>query len=80
VLVQQKYCCKQGLTLLSSAAVCYQLRLWAGQASLGFCFYLVLINHYWAAVPGGRFSNIPPSPSLNVSKHYNENPRTIHNL
>jgi len=35
---------------------------------LAFCFYLVLINHYWAAVPGGRFSNIPPSPSLNVGR------------
>jgi len=36
---------------------------------LAFCFYLVLINHYWAAVPGRRFSNILPSPSLNVMRH-----------
>jgi len=37
---------------------------------LAFCFYLVLINHYWAAVPGRRFSNIPPSPSLNVGSNF----------
>jgi len=30
---------------------------------LAFCFYLQLLNHYWASVVGGRFSNIPTTPS-----------------
>ena len=44
---------------------------------MAFCFYLVLINHYWEAVPGGRFSNIPPSPSLNVVRHFKQTLRLI---
>jgi len=39
---------------------------------LAFCFYLVPINQYWASVPGGRFSNIPSSPSLNVGGNFIE--------
>jgi len=34
---QQRYCCKQGWTLLSSAAVRLSAVVRAGQASLGFC-------------------------------------------
>ncbi len=51
VLVQHGYCCKQGRTLLASAAVCYQLRLWAGQTSLGFCLlsytFISLFSSGW---------------------------------
>jgi len=38
----------------------------AGQTSLGFCRLSCTFVFQSAAVPGGRFSNTPPSPSLNV--------------
>jgi len=38
---QQKYCCKQGLTFLSSAAVQYQQRFRRVNINLAICCYLV---------------------------------------
>jgi len=41
----------QGMTLLSSAAALYQLRLWAGRAMLGFCLlsftFITLFSSGW---------------------------------
>ena len=58
--MQQRYCCKQGRTLLSSAAVRYQL--WFGQDqhlwALG-CYLLVL--YLYSSAVGGRHSNEFPA-------------------
>jgi len=42
-LVQQRYCCKQGMTLLSSAAVHYQLRFGQDKHLWAFGCHLLLL-------------------------------------
>ena len=59
---QQRYCCKQGRTLLSSAAVRYQLRFGQDKHLWAFGCYLLLLYLYSSAV-GGRHSNEFPACS-----------------
>ena len=42
--------------MLASALILYQQRFWRTELYWALNFYLVLLNHYWAAVPG-RTSN-----------------------
>ena len=57
-------------TLISSAVVRYQQRFRRTKFCLAVSFYLVLLNHYWAAVPGktsNEFHTCSNTCSLAVS-------------
>jgi len=58
-LVQQRYCCKQGRTFLSSAAVRYQLWFQQDKHHWAFVCYLLLLYLYSAAVGVGHSNEFP---------------------
>jgi len=57
--IQQRYCCKQGMTLLSSAAARYQQRFRQDKQLWAFVCYLLLLYLYSAAVGGGHSNEFP---------------------
>jgi len=59
VLLEQRYCCKQGRTLLSSAASRYQPRFRQDEQCWAFVCYLLLLYLYSAAVGGGHSNEFP---------------------